>query len=242
MTPVASDGLRARHGRIWTFEKLSYLEKYARAFTKAMRGRWERLIYIDLLAGPGRDFDPETNDEFNGSPLIALYTKPPFDHLFFGDKDPENIRALKARIPDVDRKRVTIKLGDCNNLVGPIVGSLSGKTLGLAFMDPEGFEVNFETLRLLAKRRIDVLYLFPSGIGFRRNLKNFMSMAQSPMDSWWGGTDWREIPAKSSVVKEFKKKIVAAGFPYYDEFARRSKTGGMHKCIIYYSSPITNSH
>lgn len=225
MIPVASDGLPARLGRIWTSEKLSYLEKYARAFTTAMRRRWERLIYIDLLAGPGRDIDPDTNDEFNGSPLIALSTKPPFDHLFFGDKDPENISALKARVPETDRRRVTIKRGDCNSLVGPIVRDLSGGTLGLAFVDPEGFEVEFETLRLLAKRRIDVIYLFASEIGLRRNLKNFKSMAQNPLvDRWWGGPDWREIPARS-VVKEFMKKIVAAGFPYYDEFAPPIRNG-----------------
>jgi hypothetical protein len=33
-------------------------------------------------------------------------------------------------------------------------------------MDPQGFEVKFQTLAKLAKRQIDLLYLFPSG---RRN-------------------------------------------------------------------------
>jgi len=66
--PVASDGLRARPGRIWTVEKLAYLEKYANAFTNAMRGKWEGLVYIDLLAGPGRDIDVKTKEEFDGSP------------------------------------------------------------------------------------------------------------------------------------------------------------------------------
>jgi len=59
---LASDRLPERGGRIWTREKLTYLEKYATAFMVAMakkRGpeKWERLVYLDLLCGPGRDID-----------------------------------------------------------------------------------------------------------------------------------------------------------------------------------------
>lgn len=232
MDPVASDGLRARPGRIWTVEKLAYLEKYANAFTNAMRGKWEGLVYIDLLAGPGRDIDVKTKEEFDGSPLIALKIKPPFDHCYFGDKDQQNINALKARISGSDRSRVTINLGDCNLLVDQVVQQLSRKTLGLAFVDPEGFEVDFRTLRVLAKRRIDVLYWFPSGIAIRRNLKNFMTVRDSPMERFWG-RDWRQLPIakwaagdifpdekiEKSIVAEFLKDVAKAGFEFRDEWA-----------------------
>ncbi|MGH7915377.1 MAG: hypothetical protein ACREPW_12130 [Candidatus Binataceae bacterium] len=69
--------------------------------------------------------------------------EPPFDHCFFGDKDQQNINALKARISDSDRSRVTISLGDCNVLVDDVVRQLSPKPLGFAFVDPEGFEVDY---------------------------------------------------------------------------------------------------
>jgi three-Cys-motif partner protein len=230
---VASDGLRARPGQIWTVEKLTYLEKYANAFTTAMRGKWERLVYIDLLAGPGRDIDLETRKEFDGSPLIALKIEPPFDHCFFGDKDQQNVNTLKARIPASDRTRVTVKLGDCNVLVDEVVRQLSRKTLDLAFVDPEGFEVDFRTLRILAKQRIDVLYWFPSEIGIRRNLRNFMAMKDSPMERFWGGKDWRQLPIakwaageivpdekiEKSLVAEFLKNVARAGFDFRDELA-----------------------
>jgi hypothetical protein len=58
----------------------------------------------------------------------------------------------------------------------------------------------------------------------RRNLKNFMTQAESPMDDFWGGRDWRELPAAKqaagnvagatpdkvirSFVSEFKRKLV----------------------------------
>jgi three-Cys-motif partner protein len=191
--PVASDGLRARPGRIWTIEKLTYLQNYASAFTTAMRGKWERLVYIDLLAGPGRDIDLERNEEFDGSPLIALNIRPAFGHCFFGDKDKRNIDILKKRIAASHRARVSLEVGDCNVLVDKVVKQLSQKTLGLAFVDPEGFEVDFRTLRVLAKRRIDALYWFPSGIAIRRNLKNFKTLKDSPMERFWG-RDWRQLP------------------------------------------------
>jgi three-Cys-motif partner protein len=147
--------------------KLTYLRKYASAFMIAMApkrsaGKWDRLVYVDLLAGPGRDIDPDTAQEFNGSPLIGLAVKPQFDHLFLGDNNSVNIEALKARISTADQRRVTIALGDCNEVVDWVISRISGRTLGFAFIDPQGFEVKFDTLAKLAKHRIeDLLDLFP---------------------------------------------------------------------------------
>src|SRR5260370_35773401 len=88
----ASDRLPARAGRVWTREKLTYLQKYASAFMVAMgpkrdAGKWDRLVYVDLLAGPGRDIHPDTAEEVDGSPRIALAVTPEFDHLFLADNE-----------------------------------------------------------------------------------------------------------------------------------------------------------
>lgn len=39
---------------------------------KRREGKWEQLVYIDLLAGPGTGIDRKTRVEFDGSPLRAL--------------------------------------------------------------------------------------------------------------------------------------------------------------------------
>src|ERR1039458_1651177 len=106
---LASDGLSARPARIWTREKLRYLQKYAEAFMKAMapkrsQGKWEHLDYIDLLSGPGLSIVRETKEEFDGSPLIALKIKPAFDHLYFADLNPEN-RSEERRVGKECRSR-----------------------------------------------------------------------------------------------------------------------------------------
>ena len=122
----ASDGLPARSGRIWTREKLTCLQKYSWAFTTAMAGKWHRLVYVDLLAGPGRDVDPDTGEEFDGSPLLALAVRPKFDHLFLSDSDAGKVAALSTRIPATDRDRVTIVQGDCNKVVDDVIKLVPG--------------------------------------------------------------------------------------------------------------------
>ena len=238
MKRIAEDGFPARTGGIWTREKLKYLEKYVSAFMKATgpkrsQGKWEKLVYIDLLAGPGLGIDGKSNEEFNGSPMIALAVKPKFDRLFFADKDFKNIAALEARIPSEDINRVTIMSGDCNVLAEEVLRQISARTLGLAFVDPQGFEVHFDTLAKFAKRRIDLLYLFATGIAFRRNWKQALPLSDSPIDKWWGSGDWRELPIVqqsasgvqrrnseniiSSLVSEFLRKLGREGFQYRDE-------------------------
>ena len=239
MTRLASDGLPARVGGPWTREKLTYVEKYAMAFMKAMapkkqQGKWDQLVYLDLLAGPGRGIDPDTAIEFDGSPLRALRVSPPFDRLFFGDLNPKNIEALRRRIRQQDLPRVDLRVGDCNALTKEIVAQLPRRTLGLAFVDPEGFEATFRMFQALATRRIDVLFLFPSGIGIARNLRLFAKQPKSPMDDLWGGKEWRDLPpAKLAAGKRlnteealsldrpwvlrFRGKVADIGFQYQDE-------------------------
>jgi three-Cys-motif partner protein len=247
---LASDGLLARGGRIWTREKLTYLEKYATAFMVAMAKKWDRLVYLDLLCGPGRDVDKETGKEFPGSPLIALSIKPQFDHLYLGEKSSKNVESLKKRISPDDKSRVTLITGDCNLIIDDILKSISNRTLGLAFIDPEGFEVDFATLVKLARRQIDLLYLFPSGIGIKRNLKNFFSLADSPMDKFWGGRDWRELPEAKraagatqddprkiveSLLSAFLRKLADVGFKYQDEAAplfKNTKNAQMYHLLF----------
>jgi len=160
--------------------------------------------------------------------------RPAFDLLYFSDLDQRNTDALRKRIPPEQRGRVNCRVGDCNVLVRGIVDKLSRGTLGLAFLDPEGFQVRFETLKLLATRQVDILYLFPSGIGIARNLRAFARMPHSPMDDLWGGREWRDLPpAKLAAGKclspeeelshdrpwvlSFRSKVRDLGLIYQDE-------------------------
>ncbi len=117
----------------------------------------------------------------------------------------------------------------------PLYSKLSvSSRLGLAFIDPEGFEAKFRLFRFLATRRIDVLFLFPSRIGIARNLAAFAKQTKSPMDDLWGGREWRDLaPAKLAAGKRltaedrltldrpwvlgFRSKMLKIGFRFQDE-------------------------
>jgi len=53
------------------------------------------------------------------------------------------VKALEKRISSADKARITLREGDCNLVVDDVLKSISSRTLGLAFIDPEGFEVDF---------------------------------------------------------------------------------------------------
>ena len=259
---VASDGLPARAGGPWTIEKLSYVERYATAFMRAMGpkrrvGTWDQIVYIDLLAGPGKGVELGTLTEFDGSPLRALRVRPGFDKLFLGDARSRNVAVLKRRIAADDLARVEVEVGDCNERAGRVVRSLSPRTLGLAFIDPEGFEATFSMFRALSARPIDILLLFPSGIGIARNLRRFVGQRESPMDALWGGRDWRELtPAKlaagkglskdeaesldRSWVLSFRAKMIEIGYRFQDEADpcfRNEKNAPMYHLLFFSQHP-----
>src|SRR5208282_3546450 len=131
-----SDGLIARASGGWAREKLYYLERYLDIFSIGMKVKWAgRLYYLDLFAGPGKCRIRDTDEEIDGSPLIAL--KFNFAKYFFIEADAECHRALAERVKDrAPEKPVEIVRGDCNDEITNLKLPASG--LGLAFVDPTG--------------------------------------------------------------------------------------------------------
>jgi len=207
------------------------VERYARAFMTAMApkrtpGQWSELVYMDFLAGPGRGIDRKTRAEFDGSPLRALKVTPPFDRLYLSDADARNVAALRQRIPNADHGRVVLRQGDCHAIAADIVSHLPRRTLALAFVDPEGFEVRFRLFETLAARRIDVLYLFPGGIGIARNLSAFARQAKAPLDDLipgWRGLKRARLAAGEPLTNE---DIAARDQPFVLEFMNRMRRLG----------------
>jgi three-Cys-motif partner protein len=227
----ANDGLPARPSGPWTQEKLAYLERYARAFMSAMASKrgpsqWSEIVYLDFLAGPGLGIDRRTGREFDGSPLRALKITPRFDRLYFGDMDARNVDALRRRIPEDEENRVVLRRGDCHEVAKEVLSGLSRRALALAFVDPEGFEVRFRMFEILSTRRVDVLYLFPGGIGIARNLGAFVKQARAPLDDLIPG--WRELRRARLVAGErlTNEEMATRDQPFVLEFRNRMKTLG----------------
>ncbi len=224
------DGLRTRPAGPWAQDKLDYLARYINAFETSMRDKWKIRYYIDLLCGPGKNKIRGTDTVIPGSPLIALTTRYPFTHYVFVDNDPENIRALQQRcsaLSRTSRMQITFLTGDCNVLVDEIVNQIqpvAGKSLNLAFLDPEGLELQWSTVEKLARLpRMDLIINYPQG-GLNRCMKRaFEADSETDVDRFFGGREWRDIYEKHQrsqlpgkihyhLLDLYKSKLEALGY------------------------------
>src|ERR1700687_6149064 len=153
-TIEASDGLPALVVGPWWREKHHYIRRYQEIFRKSMSDKWPHRVYADLFAGPGRCVIERSQEEIDGSPVVAMAADKPFPECYFADESGDFIEALKHRV----RRRGDAQffIGDANVIVDDVVSQLPDKqsSLGLAFLDPFGYELDFGTLgKLTAGRR-----------------------------------------------------------------------------------------
>lgn len=195
------DGLPMREAGAWAKEKLDYLKRYIDVFETSMRQKWSIRYYVDLLAGPGKNADRDSDAIMLGSPLIALTTTYPFTGYFLTDVSDENTRALQQRCAAAPHsQRVDIRTGDCNDLVNDIVAHIKQddwRSLNLAFLDPTGMELRWETVvKLATVRRMDLIINYPQG-GLNRSMpRAFEAEEQTSVDDFFGDREWRKIYQK----------------------------------------------
>jgi three-Cys-motif partner protein len=192
------DGLLMRETGSWAAEKLDYLARYINVFETAMRERWKTRCYLDLMAGPGKNLIRDSGAVLLGSPLLSLTTPHPFTHYFFAEASEENYQALHQRCAASPYlSQITIRSGDCNKLVNEFVDLIKQNdqySLNLAFLDPEGFELRWETVAKIATiKRIDLVINYPQG-GLNRLMPKIVDSAdQNQIDLFFGGLEWRQI-------------------------------------------------
>ena len=199
------DGLLMRPMKNWTAEKLDYLERYIDMFTTSMRKKpWRALNYIDLFSGPGKCGHKDNNDVYLGSPLLALTTKNAFDHYFFVDLEIDKTQVLEQRCqhsPYADR--IQYFQQDCNIAVHGIAREIQGinrhyikdvwPCLNLAFLDPEGLELEWNTVKTLTQFRTDLIILY-SQMGVQRySAIAINDPGDTVLDRFFGTRIWRDI-------------------------------------------------
>ena len=223
LQPV-DDGLAMRPSGRWAEEKLDYLKRYIDVFETSMREKWERRNYIDVLSGSGKNQVRDSGKVLLGSPLLALTTRYPFTGYYFVDIEPDNIAALETRVAVSElRSQVKTYTGDCNLLVDGIVADLMKEgrnSLNLAFLDPEGLELQWRTVMQLASiRRMDLIINYPRG-GLSRTIPLYLNVEdETPIDKFFGGREWRDVvrehPARiqhRQLLDIYKGKLSSLGY------------------------------
>jgi len=227
------DGLPARDSGEWVKEKLFYVQSYVDVFETAMRNKsWRRRNYIDLFSGPGKCIIRGTNEYVLGSPLLALKTQHPFTDYYFGDTEQENIDCLRERSKDsaVHQNHIHYLTGDANQKAREVVSDIEkadkvfikgvGSCLNLAFLDPDGLELEWSTVETLGKMKTMDLIVHYSQNGLTRNIDRCFSInaEETVVDRFFGDRGWREI---------------------YKETISKKETIGVHRALIdYYKAKL----
>lgn len=162
-----------------TILKLICAHYYAEMFAKIAKGQsarsrgYDGAIYLDLFAGPGIVRIRGSGDRLAGSPLAvtnATMPKTPFDYSIFVETNPERSHALKRRLGSyLSANDFVVVEGDCNSHIDAIIKYVEDRwkrPIVLTFVDPEGMEAKWRTIRVLSKYlpNIDFMITLTSGL------------------------------------------------------------------------------
>lgn len=199
----------------WAAAKLDALESYLEFYGLALSKQPFKRIYIDAFAGAshikvrGSDVISEPDAFFNrpedseaqgqfliGSPLRALGIKHKFHQHYFFDIDEtrvETLRKVTASSPNV-----YVQVGDCNPFIQKMASSLkSPKIRGVAFLDPYGAHLEWETLKSLAATgTMEVVVNFPVAMAINRLITKSGIIPENWSDQLtrcFGTEEWREL-------------------------------------------------
>lgn len=225
------DGMPMLQCGQWAEEKFELAMRYATAFNVAIQAVFHNREYIDLFAGSGllRLKDSEPTNEIGGCAFRALAVKPEFTRFHFCEIEERLLDALKERIrkhfPDQFSK-CKFYLGDSNVMANELFAALpiptkENRFLGFCVVDPFGLSgFNFETIRILSKKRIDFLVLVPSGMDARRNQESLLTKNPEIADTYLGQSEWREE------WEQKKNSGLDFGVFMLDQFGKSMKTLG----------------
>lgn len=155
-----------------SYEKISILGDYLRAFAKASQSAPER-VYIDAFAGDTENELRATGESFLGSARLALDVQPPFTKLCLFERDRQRAKAMRRLAVERRSGEVLVYEGDCNTLIPDALTALPQEAPTFAFLDPDGMELEWRTIERIAdhkrpfadatgKSKVEIWILFPS--------------------------------------------------------------------------------
>ncbi len=223
----AVDGLNVRPSGPWIRKKHFYLRRYADIFSKGMKNKWPQRTFIDLFSGPGKCVIESTKEELDGSPLIVMGFD--FTHYIFIEQDSEDFEALKKRCSTSPKyNQMHFLKGDCNKEVGKILP----QGLSLAFIDPTGIDVHFETIKTLSGHgNVDLLMNIQFGMDIKRNFQHYLKTEGNALELFLGGDFRKKLKDPRDVLTVYKEQISGLGYrtvEFSDIVVTNSKSAPMY--------------
>ncbi len=208
-----------QYGGPWSELKVAAVKYYLECYTNALSRIGMKLWYIDAFAGSG-DRESERKigglldggkpiekiiETTEGSARKALNVVPPFDQLVFIEKNHTRVNDLKNLRNEYPGRNIDVRQGDANQELLKIAISnpwtTKGKSWhrGVVFLDPFALDVEWNTLKALAKTEMfDVWYLFPIRDVTRQLAHSYSGIGskEAKLDLVLG-PEWRELYSKA---------------------------------------------
>lgn len=231
------DGLAIPEVGPWAKRKYHYLGRYLDGFTTAMKQKgWDGLYYIDLFCGAGFARIRESGEIVASSPVLAANVRFPFRQLHLCDQSSENINACRSRIDGAGLITNPVYYqADANEAVHDIAHAIPDGSLSVAFVDPFNLGgLAFDTIRVLANRKVDLIVLLPDHMDAIRNADAYYrDNPESNLDRFLGAnTNWRDAldaqgrDRRSEALRElFQQQLGTLGYEHFDS-KRVTATGG----------------
>lgn len=179
-------------GGNWTKVKIDMLVEYAGAYLAIMNKHpYLRIMYFDGFAGTGiiKKGKPESPDITIGAArrIVEINTPKSFDAYYFVELVPKNLEMLKRNTKDLfPDKQIYLAKDDCNKKIKSMAEYLKKPKSKrdydnvLAYIDPYGMQLEWQSLEVLKGIKADVWVLVPTGLGVNRLLRK-----DGQMDETW---------------------------------------------------------
>jgi len=252
------DGLFARKSHPNARLKFNALATYLNIMNNAMKSKWRHRWYIDLFSGPGKDkIEEKAGDSYElGSPLIALTNGAPNTRLFLNELKPKLHNILQQRVSASPlRDRVTLYNGDANQIVDLICNEIRAQEkkdsslLSVAFLDPEGFELDWTTVEKLGQmRRMDLIITFPVGSLSRVIKRGYLDAVTRFMgtDEWKKEYDPNKPSSRWQLVELYRNRLSQFGYKlqriFEPEHARSEIMVKTSTDVLIYSLIFASKH
>jgi three-Cys-motif partner protein len=196
----------------WAFWKLVILAFYIDIFTVVAKKNRQNIVYVDLLAGPGFDYIEDFDLVIAGSPLLAKImprvlksgSVKAFNRMVLSDTNSEYCASLREIVT------ADVLCTDCNSdeVYDAIVSAMSPPgSLLLAFVDPEGLDVQWRTMERLFELPGDFVINYPYyGVGrlcasYEATSDQTKQSTGILIDNFFGTHDWSEIECGTGIAE-----------------------------------------
>ena len=179
-----------KFGGFWTQHKIEIFIKYLFAYLEIMKNQRFKLIYFDGFAGCGR-IEPENSGleenkfiESVALQVLGMDHSKLFDIYYMVDKHKKRSEALnllvRQRFPTI---KAHVVRGECNDKLIGMTNFMrqNSSYRALAFIDPFGMNVKWESLETCRDLGIDMWVLIPTGVAVNRLL---MKKQENIPKSW----------------------------------------------------------